>query len=445
MTSPDNHLVKPVVTFAVDPRNWPSPGLLDTWSLAMREQALRDIALIERYYPGFHEHALVNIKANSDAEDFWENTARTAAAIRAALNHNLEFVPITPAMIEAELNGSSAEASSRSTIRLGPILAIEEHHRREPLHPLIAQHGGRWMALCGYSSSKDELPPEHDITYLALLRAELRAERELRSVSFVVKATQPKAGIGVIRVSPGITTAQDIHNQLSDIFGWTLVREEGRPEAFLLQDGIEMQYEYRLFVVNGKIIAGAGCIEEFTPYDRDRDFMSFFYSQYKDTQYGIRLSNDMRRYRGNGFQNYTESDCSSRQALIASDCSSAKASSLPSRVEHLHSIATSYWAYAQDWLNNLGSSTNGSSRERSSVLNSSSRERSSSKDTFVLDVALTTDLATGEQSALSGSSGEPSSRVIVIEINSIGNSGLYASDVDAVYSAIVDAELANRN
>ena len=49
--------------------------------------------------------------------------------------------------------------------------------------------------------------------------------------------------------------------------GWGLINDEGVKDAYLVQEVIPMTYEYRFFVINGKLVTGAGCVEEFTPLD----------------------------------------------------------------------------------------------------------------------------------------------------------------------------------
>jgi hypothetical protein len=51
--------------------------------------------------------------------------------------------------------------------------------------------------------------------------------------------------------------------------GWSLINDEGVRNAYLVQEVIPMRYEYRFFVIRGKLVTGAGCVEEFTPLDND--------------------------------------------------------------------------------------------------------------------------------------------------------------------------------
>ena len=49
--------------------------------------------------------------------------------------------------------------------------------------------------------------------------------------------------------------------------GYDLALFEGEPDAVLVQQKARMRYEYRMQVIGGKPVCGAGCIERFTPAD----------------------------------------------------------------------------------------------------------------------------------------------------------------------------------
>lgn len=49
--------------------------------------------------------------------------------------------------------------------------------------------------------------------------------------------------------------------------GYDLALFEGEPDAVLVQQKARMRYEYRVQVIGGKPVCGAGCIERFTPAD----------------------------------------------------------------------------------------------------------------------------------------------------------------------------------
>lgn len=49
--------------------------------------------------------------------------------------------------------------------------------------------------------------------------------------------------------------------------GYDLALFEGEPDAALVQQRTRMRYEYRVQVIGGEPVCGAGCIERFTPAD----------------------------------------------------------------------------------------------------------------------------------------------------------------------------------
>lgn len=49
--------------------------------------------------------------------------------------------------------------------------------------------------------------------------------------------------------------------------GYDLALFEGEPDAVLVQQKARMRYEYRMQVIGGEPVCGAGCIERFTPAD----------------------------------------------------------------------------------------------------------------------------------------------------------------------------------
>lgn len=49
--------------------------------------------------------------------------------------------------------------------------------------------------------------------------------------------------------------------------GYDLALFEGEPDAALVQQRVRMRYEYRVQVIGGEPVCGAGCVERFTPAD----------------------------------------------------------------------------------------------------------------------------------------------------------------------------------
>lgn len=69
-----------------------------------------------------------------------------------------------------------------------------------------------------------------------------------------------------LRLEPADDAAR-VKQRLYESLDYTLVAFEGRRDAFLVQEKIPMQMEYRVIVIDGRPVAGAGCIEHFTPVD----------------------------------------------------------------------------------------------------------------------------------------------------------------------------------
>ena len=84
----------------------------------------------------------------------------------------------------------------------------------------------------------------------------------------VVKQVWPPKAFPVRQAEvPAACTRDDADRFFSKHFGYHLMRFEGDPEALLLQEPVAMGFETRLFVVDGKVVAGAGCVEAHTPLD----------------------------------------------------------------------------------------------------------------------------------------------------------------------------------
>ena len=60
--------------------------------------------------------------------------------------------------------------------------------------------------------------------------------------------------------------------EVFEAFDWALIHFEGKSDAFLVQEAIDMQYEYRFFITDGHIVTGAGCVEEHTPLQNSTQF-----------------------------------------------------------------------------------------------------------------------------------------------------------------------------
>lgn len=317
----------------------PFPGIPGEWPVTKQRRAEAVLADARAALP----QLVGDIVPGSDIEDFWEDACRISAA--ACASH---------AGLLAKEPGTAAEPWSDDEMshRLGPIASREEggHHAEDRLidHPILLEHGGRRMLL-GTIGGGD---PDADIvTWLA-------ARHRDHGVRYgVVKSVERKNGIWSIELD---SDPEIVRERLLDAMGWTFVRLEGLSGAVLAQDALELEYEYRLFVVDGIVISGAGCVEEFTPLDRD------LFAEPFDTR--------VRRVRGHLHQG------------------------APTEVEDRPELVDALVDFGRDLARQHGG-------------------------TVVIDVAI--DRLTN--------------RPVVIELNDLPNSGLYASDPWLVATALINA------
>lgn len=336
------------VLSSCEPTLHPYAGIPASWDEAMGDWAHADLVLIDAHHERLEDY-LAAADPFADVEDCWESIARTAAAIRAARSLGRKYVV---------RRAGSGWTPEQMACRLGSVaVAEEQRHVSDPLlqHELLLSHGGRWMSLAGYSDIEGELPADRDVVQLALERARAGVHRA------VIKFAERKAGVFAIDLWPEMTAA-DVEQQLmSGTDGWTFIRLAGKPATLVIQDWIPMAYEYRLFVVDGQVVSGAGCIEEHTPYSRVR------HSDLFDTR--------VRGQRGHGIIGEQPSDVVDHPDLVRR------------------------YLKAGDELAELYGGT------------------------VTIDVALNT--ATDD--------------VVLVELNTLPNSGLYASNPDAVYLALAQA------
>lgn len=304
----------------------PFPGIPEDWSETKQFKASLILQDVRESFP----EMLTEIDPDADVEDFWEDAARLSAAWLATGGNLVAKEPGT------HNHPWSEDEMSR---RLGTVARSEEggYHGVDKLigHAIVQNHGGRGM-LCG-SIGGD--PATDVVTWLASRHRDHGVKRG------IVKTTATKTGIWSIELDSDPAVVSE---RLMDAMDWTYIRLEELPGAVFAQDELELQYEYRLFVVDGLVVSGAGCIEEFTPLDH-KPFQAF------DTR--------LRRVRGHLNQGE------------------------PSPVEDLPEITEQLIRFGQSVAQEFGG-------------------------TVVIDVAMDA----------------VADMPVVIELNNISNSGLYASD-----------------
>lgn len=304
---------------------------------------------------------------DADFEDFWEDAFRASAAVRAC-----EAVGVPLRLSEA---GEVPDPS----LRLGPVSTAEEgrHCLDALLMPdALLAHGNRVMARAWVDQSVDAVRGRSGRAEMFEAMGSALADEPCPSDfhgallwmchrgidRVVVKSSNRKSGVSLIGVSPRLP---DLRGALArdDMLCWGSTPDAAPMDGFLIQEWVPMTYEYRFFVVDGQLVSGAGCVEEFTPLDRIGN--SPFDPQ-------------IRRTRGNG---------------VASDADSA--------VELRPDLVRRYRSFLSPIAGALPSEMG----------------------TVVVDVAL--DAGTDKP--------------LIVEFNTLPNSGLYASDVHRTYRSLLRA------
>ena len=286
----------------------------------------------------------LNDEPDADFEDFWEDAYRAACAVRACEKAGLPWV------LEDKTRWRTEELSTR----LGPVFTSEvNNHAADPLlrHPLVTAYSGREITFV--TAFADPAIDQESLVDACIRYA------AAGHTHIVVKDSGTKKGIWRI---PVVADPVEMDNQLirHDGIGWAQVVSEGRKDAFVVSEVIPMTNEYRVFVIDGVAVSGAGCIEEFTPLDN----------------LGADFDPQMRAHRGNG---------------IAADDDSPVRSDPALRDRYLDFINEHLIGLAPE------------------------------DATVVIDLALNTD----------------TDEIVVIEANSVSNAGLYASNPQAIFDALV--------
>lgn len=290
----------------------------------------------------------------TDYENFFEEAAKLEAVI-AECDPTSTYIA-TPRRQVARRVSDRAEAPVADLSHLGRYGAVgrmewpppsEHFAQRYHLYETFRRHAGRLVIPCGVGV-------EDESTTLTEAIGALKRHGLSR---FVVKVMlSAKYGLHHFAVDPS-TSLSDIEAQVDSALNWTLVHAEGTPASLLVQEWITMTHEYRLFIVDGRPVTGAACIEHFTPLDNTETF---------DPQ--------MRVQRAASSPVVVDGDA--RDRLVA-----------------FGRTVAAELAFEQPELHH-----------------------------YVLDVAL-------------GADGQP----LVVELNGLLNSGLYASDTRAVVRALMDS------
>lgn len=200
-----------------------------------------------------------------DWEDFFEQAFRLNAALDGFGSRNVWVQ--TPGRSTARNAGTGEERPVEDLHHL-PIYGAQSGRRGHFLnttkddaqadayshHEAFLAAAGRPFRVAGYASGTNDI-------------VQVIEEMNRAGVTeFFVKVNPSKTGLFSFDL-PEHATREDIRREFLHEALHAVMHMEGKRDAFFVQGRVTMQYEYRLFVVDQRIVGGAGCIEEHTPLD----------------------------------------------------------------------------------------------------------------------------------------------------------------------------------
>jgi hypothetical protein len=216
----------------------------------------------------WHQHvSQADPSSDADYEDWVEQAARLKASLAATTDVHLTLdgriatslltSRSTPITDLAHLARYGADRTTEHLPDLPTDTAADHYYRLQTFHRLAQ----RAVSLVGHDSEAERSELVDGVLAMH--------EQGIRRI--IVKVARTKYAIYDLTLPETLTYTQ-AHTLLSTALGWTMVHLDGRPNAFILQEHVQMEYEYRLFIVGGRPVTGAGCVEEHTPLDNQDVF-----------------------------------------------------------------------------------------------------------------------------------------------------------------------------
>ncbi|MFK4705970.1 hypothetical protein ABIC83_002809 [Roseateles asaccharophilus] len=218
----------------------------------------------------FIQHPSARIRFDADTHPVVEHFTWPSPADRSGRAEQLprrQFNPAAPFI----LVGPELKAGDFVTYAPGALLPSRHDANAADAYSTNAgflKHAGRHVEMCAYDDGEGDVEPDREI------RTVLSRMRDAGHKEAVVKLRETKAGIATITLQG--RSDKQIGAELLEQFEWSLIGKAGQENAFMVQARVPMEFEYRLVVVDGKLAAGAGCIEEFTPLDRTGDSLDLY-------------------------------------------------------------------------------------------------------------------------------------------------------------------------
>ena len=239
------------------------PGLVQVSELGDPPDRIVNQAEQQRLLSVWSKHVRPTMMdGTADFEDFFEQAARLDAAVQAFGENRIWLY-----LGDATKGRNLATGETRLLDRLRHLPVFGSQITSEALSPAnrVERLADGYMDLAAFqrSAGRRMILADHD----GELDSELvTACQDLGAADgqVFVKSAFPKSFAGRVHLTDP-SDSECIFSDLVRQLAWTMVQDR----RFLVQELITMRYEYRFFVVDGRLVTGAGCIKEFTPLNND--------------------------------------------------------------------------------------------------------------------------------------------------------------------------------
>jgi len=254
-------------------------GFNDYFGKARVDGARERFELLLDRWAEIHELKRNDLVPEADTEDWIENAVKLVSAVDTGLPTYLldRTAPSEPIRIARRVNTNIEFEPENSTIFMGTVLRWDPCLSRHGEINFVWPAGGRlsrsdyWadetlMKALGrhsaVSAGDADGPDGYVATTLGLLAA--GADKLLAKIVFQTKYQAPT------RLSlPPDAAEDDVREAFYTAFEDNLLDCEARKECFLIQEVRTMLNEYRIVVVGGRPVAGAGTVEWLNPIFHD--------------------------------------------------------------------------------------------------------------------------------------------------------------------------------
>lgn len=222
------------------------------------------------------------ISENPDVD--YEDWMEPATLLLAALDEGLETVVLGSGPLAQALEAPVARIDGRlcPNVMLGRLMKSDPHSPimgglawpRAARDDLANRYGelASVLSRMGRRAILADMPGEAGIAIDAPIGdgpvsvpAGEALARLAGSTAFVKQTRPAKAMTPFSLAIPPGATADDCERSLFEALDYHIIRFEGMRAALLVQDAIDMRHEMRFYVIDGRVVTGAGCVECSTP------------------------------------------------------------------------------------------------------------------------------------------------------------------------------------